>query len=66
VALSDQAENIRRAFYHFLAELKGDFLHQGDFYSHRMGNGKNCWRVDNRKSGCRLGKKHEKKYILIF
>jgi hypothetical protein len=48
VVLSDQAENIRRAFYHFLAELKGDFLLQGEFYSQCMGNKKNACRLTMR------------------
>jgi hypothetical protein len=42
------------------------FLRQGDFTHTRMGPEIKHRRVDNKKSGCRLGKKHGIKYRLIF
>jgi len=56
VALSDHAENIRQEFYHFLAELEGDFLLKGVFYSHRMGPERNACGLTTRNQAVDLAK----------
>jgi len=65
VILQDHTGNIRQAFYHFLPGLKGDFLHQGEF-NPPLGTKKITLLVDNKNSGCRLGKKTCKKFADAF